>query len=417
MVAIRAVVELKRPIISGALCALLAVLAGPLPWSCADVFHLARGGTIEGMLLAEENGQYTIRTTIGTVRIAAADVERIERAPTVFEEYEQRAGQAGDTPAAQVALATWCAGRGLRAERTRHLQRAIELDPDCAAARRALGFVKVGTLWVDGRRVAADRKDEPQPEAEPEPERLARAIQGQWFQRIRAIKSAQLDSQLERLNREGREKILEIRDPLAIYPLATVLGGGGPACRRLLVESLAQFPEDEATMNLALLALLDPVPEIRNQALEVVAARQDPRVIAQYRAALRAGDDAIQTRAAAGLGALEAREAVPDLIAALTTVRNKWVEMPVRTYIGSWPQVFTRTSGVTLSSGVCVGCRPRVGVYTTGNVVAPDVKNEWRYGQVTVYRTEVLEALRRITGQDFGFDRSRWQRWYEESES
>ncbi len=32
---------------------------------------------------------------------------------------------------------------------------------------------------------------------------------------------------------------------------------------------------------------------------------------------------------------------------------------------------------------------------------------------VTVYRTEVLEALRRLTGQDFGFEREPWQRWYE----
>jgi hypothetical protein len=33
---------------------------------------------------------------------------------------------------------------------------------------------------------------------------------------------------------------------------------------------------------------------------------------------------------------------------------------------------------------------------------------------VTVFRTEVLEALRTITGQDFGFEHAAWRRWYEE---
>jgi hypothetical protein len=42
------------------------------------------------------------------------------------------------------------------------------------------------------------------------------------------------------------------------------------------------------------------------------------------------------------------------------------------------------------------------------------VGNDWQYQRVTVYRTELLEALRRITGQDFGFDRDDWLRWYEQ---
>ena len=33
---------------------------------------------------------------------------------------------------------------------------------------------------------------------------------------------------------------------------------------------------------------------------------------------------------------------------------------------------------------------------------------------VTMYRTEVLEALVAITGVNHGFDAAKWRRWYEE---
>jgi hypothetical protein len=37
----------------------------------------------------------------------------------------------------------------------------------------------------------------------------------------------------------------------------------------------------------------------------------------------------------------------------------------------------------------------------------------WRW--VTVFRTDVLEALRRITGQNFGFEQDQWREWYANS--
>jgi hypothetical protein len=42
------------------------------------------------------------------------------------------------------------------------------------------------------------------------------------------------------------------------------------------------------------------------------------------------------------------------------------------------------------------------------------VNREYQLRSVTVFRTEVMEALKRITGQNFGFDAVAWRRWYEE---
>lgn len=394
-----------------AACAATGSAVAPV---AADVFHLEGGGALEGQLLSAADGHYTIRTTVGVVRIPILSVKRVAVADTPFEDYDARVQRAADTPADQASLAEWCDEQGLRAEARRHWQRALELNPDCAPARRALGYVRVGDLWVDGRRRAAAPRDTAAASAPAEdPARVARVIQAQWRQRIRAIKRSFLDSSTPRLLDEGRLRILEIRDPLAILPLAETLGAGNPLCRQVLVAALAAFPDDEATMNLAILGLLDPEFDVREQALHEVARRQDPRVIAQYRDALRTGDDVLVGRAAAALGFLAADEAVPDLIDALTVARHKWVEVPTRRWVQFWPALFTAPiiicySGVTLALhepqiGVCRG--PAWGQWAVG-------ANRWAYRRVTVRRTEVLEALKRITGENFGFERERWRRWY-----
>ncbi len=395
----------------------VAIVAACGPGAGADVFHLTTGGTVEGKLLSTgEDGTYEIRTVAGIVHVPGDAVQRIEESETPFDEYERRRQQAADTPADQVALAAWCDEQDLRAERRRHLRRAVELDPDHVPARRALGYVRIGELWVDGRRVIErkDRAAATQEAEAAEKERLPRAIQGQWRRRIGAIKRSLLDSAVERLVDDGRKHILEIRDPLAILPLAEVLGGGRRHCRLLLVEALSAFPEDEATMNLALLALVDGDRQVRRRALREVAKRQDPRVSAQYREALYSDSDVILRRAAEGLGTLQAGEAVPDLIAVLTAEQHKWVEVPVRRYFRGWPGVFNRTTVVGIGGGSQVSHQPRLGVPQSAWDFGGGVKNEWRYRWVTVYRTEVLEALKQITGQNFGFEVHAWWEWHEE---
>jgi hypothetical protein len=58
-----------------------------------------------------------------------------------LEAYRERAVQAGRDPDAHVRLALWCESKGLAAERTKHLARAVLLDPNHATARGLLGLV------------------------------------------------------------------------------------------------------------------------------------------------------------------------------------------------------------------------------------------------------------------------------------
>jgi hypothetical protein len=213
----------------------------------------------------------------------------------------------------------------------------------------------------------------------------------------------------------GWSKVLEIRDPLAILPMSRVLAGGNRTCRAVLVKALAAFPQDEATMNLAVLALSDDAEDIRRAALCELVGRNDTRVAAQFRKALGSNNDELIRRAAVGLGELRAVGSVPELIEELTVQRNKRVQEPVRRYFGDWPRVFNQPTETRLSGATRIIHGPQVGIFDSATNIT--VENVFRVRNVTVYRTEVLEALKALTGQNFGFDAKAWRTWYEEHRS
>ena len=224
--------------------------------------------------------------------------------------------------------------------------------PRLRSGAAALGYVRVGALWVDGRRVVERSREGQKAEdaAQADPERLARAIQSQWFLRLaRSSNPCWAARSTGWCRRAGR--ILEIRDPLAILPLAQVLSEGDASCRALLVEALSQFPEDEATLNLAVAGLLDPDADVRAQAAIELARRRDPRVVTQYRAALRSGNDVIVPRAA-GAGPAGCHGSGAGFDRRADGGRNEWVEMPVDRYFLEWVTVFTASTVVHLSAGL-----------------------------------------------------------------
>lgn len=389
----------------------------------ADILHLTNGGSIEGKIVEQDGRSYKIRTLVGAITMPADAVDRVEKKPSSFDEYVRLSRQAANTPAAQVELANWCQEHDFRAGWRKHLKRAIELDSDYAPARAALGFVRVGGIWVDGRTLSEQspagtgqqNAAEGRPPADQDAEQMVSAIQTQWTLRIRAIKTNKLDSSLRRLAQEGRRKIVEIRDPLAILPLTRLLASGNWACRDALVEVLSHFPHDEATMNLAVLALVDPDEGIRRRALLEVQKRDDPRVVPQFRRALSTDNDALIRRAAIGLGLLGAPAAVPDLIDVLTARRVKQVEVRVHDYFQQYPEVFNTPTQVTLGQTIQIRYSAALGLPAIGTGFWFP-KTAFQSRNVVVYRSEVREALVRITGEDFGFDHAAWRRWYKEQQ-
>jgi hypothetical protein len=389
----------------------LSIVTVPLR---ADVFHLTSGGRVEGDLIEKTSAGYRVETLIGTVLLPADSVARVEEAPSPFESYRTRRAATADTPADQYALAVWCGENGFGRQRRMHLQRALELDQGYEPARRALGYVQVDGRWVNERVAAAQQDRESQTEADEfnpaeAPTQTPAALQAYWYRYINATKSSFLDSPFPEQVDKGYARIRGIDDPLAVPAAMRVLSAGDATCRQLLVELLGRFTTDAATANLADLALCDPERDIRRSALAALRRRDDPRVVLHFRQALAEGDDLLVKRAAEGLGALNAREAVPDLIAVLTTQRTKPVPLPM----GRWFNTLPGYYGYTYVGPLLMPIDPRFGVLWP----VPRLRQPSAVREVKVFRTEVLEALRQITGTDFGFDADAWSRWYEEHKS
>jgi len=385
----------------------------------ADILHLTNGGSVEGTIVEQDERCYKVRTTVGTVTLPIDAVDRIERRPSVLDEYVKLREKVADTPAAQVELAKWCGAQDLQSARRSHLRRAIELDADCEPARIALGFVRVAGMWVEGRtaddhaETGPDRKKTDQDAASRDDEDVVAAIQSQWAVRIRAIKNNKLETSIDRLVQDGRRRIVEIRDPLAILPLTRLLGAGNWACRDALVEVLGHFPQDEATLNLAVMALTDRDDRIRQRTLAELKRRDDPRVVPQFRRALASDSDPLIRRASIGLGTLQAGAAIPDLIDVLKARRRKLVEVSVRRYFGEYLTTFDTPTVISLGNVSHIRHSPVLGIPAIGTGLV-FVDSEYQMRDVTVFRTEVLEALKQITGENFGFDEAAWRRWYEE---
>lgn len=396
--------------------------AGP---AAADVLQLKSGGVVEGEIVTADSEKYVVRTTVGIVTLPVNAVESIEKSESPFQEYERRRAACPETSADHTDLAQWCEDRGLAQERRHHLNRAIELDCDYDPARRELGYVHVGMMWADGRATRVPPRKDKSAAADSDntrgatadtdvhdSEKVVAAIQSHWMRRFRAIRTNYLESAQDAVARRGRTQILDIHDPLAILPMARVLGAGSRYSRGVLVESLASFSEDEATLNLSVIALLDSDDSIRKQAISELVKRNDNRVAAQFRKGLASDNDEILRRAAVGLGALHDQAAVPELIPELTARRWRQVEVPVRQYLNGLTTTFTQPTRVTISNANSILHAPQIGAVDLEGPL--NVTTEMQWQNVTVYRTEVLEALKAITGENYGFDAAAWQRWYEE---
>ncbi len=408
----RTTIQIERLAFVTVAVAILAMTSSPASVS-ADVFVTTTGDEIEGELIEELKDAYRIRTYIGIVDLEKERVARVVKKVSPWAKYESRRRKCEPTADAHYALSLWCKRQNLDSEARDELARAIQLDPNHAPAREALGYVQDKR----GRWVRPKSSKAPTPEeraarrAIEEEERLLRKLVTEWFIKIKAIHKGRLSGRggMDKFA-QGREQILSIRDPLAIPAIAGVLSTGDENARLLMVEALGQFEEDEATMNLLVASLLDPSDRIRRSAAQVMLTRRDERIVRRLASALYSEEEALLRNAATALGVLKAKSAVDDLI----DVLSKEVQARVRV---SRPAFL---DGV--QSDFCGYSRYRhgqrylryqpTGIFSLGPGSMIGTISYVETQTVLIHRTEVQEALIAITGQNFGFDPVAWRKWW-----
>src|SRR5262245_7641077 len=141
-----------------ALCALaLALAATP---TRADVVVLKDGRRIEGTIVRDDQ-KVVVKTGLGELEFDRSAVKEILRGKTPREEFAEREA-AARTADEFSALGDWAKEHDLASLARKAWKRAIELDPDHAAARASLGFVRYGSEWltVEQRDARVKQEDE-----------------------------------------------------------------------------------------------------------------------------------------------------------------------------------------------------------------------------------------------------------------
>ncbi|HEX8203287.1 MAG TPA: HEAT repeat domain-containing protein [Isosphaeraceae bacterium] len=426
----------------------VALVLGMTAGAHADQILLRGGGQIRGVVVPDpaRPEHVLVQTETGPAPIAfrKEQVESILAEPGPLDEYLARRLRVEATAQAQYDLGLWCEARKLTGPATIHYRRAVELDKDFGPAHKKLGHVRYKDRWLTydelreaqglikykGRWVTREEKQQSDDRDAAAAERTA------WARRLLVYREALLSGR-EDARHQAELDLIAIRDPAAVEPLVEVLGQQAGPLRSLLVQALGGIPGPEATAALTDQLFAEPDSALREVILDELARRHEPETVPRLMRALGHANPRVVGRAAWALGHLEAVAAVPKLIPALVSERRRIVWVPSVSVPAPRPGVgFGSVAPVPGVGPGSLGPGPYVPVLT-GPVVAPGViafgatsvplstyagsglsvgQPQQPSLQPRLVRTvspnpEVLEALQRLTGQNFYYDRATWRRW------
>jgi hypothetical protein len=409
----------------------LVALVASVASTSADVIRLKNGGEVRGTVDREttvaSSPHVRIETLSGSmVGIAREHVDFISyRAPAV-ENYETRKRQVPDTIEARWELAEWCREQGLRSQRDEQLARIVEIDPEHEQAHRGLGHTQRNGEWMSREedmlaRGYVKHKGEwitPQELELVEQTEADRGKELEWYRQIRQWHVWLTGRNAER-GQKAWDELQKITDPYAVSGLRKFFSDEeDQRLRALYIEIVSRIPSSRAASALANQALNDVDHELRYAALNGISPEQYATAMPLFIRELKNGVNEMVLRAALGLQRVGNEEAVPHLVDALVTTHTYrvWVEDPG---IGVAANGTSAQPQPLLPPDIEI--KLRTGQLPHGVIVHTPNQPPKPKRKMVVKRdhqnAEVLTALRRITGKDFGYDERTWELWWNAEKS
>lgn len=387
-----------KPAALGSMVA-VALLLTQGRWARGELFVLTGGGRVSGEWLNPDElprEKYVIKASVGgRITLDKSQVKEVLQIRPQRLEYEKIRPNYPDTVEAQWELAEWCRQQRLSQQRDRHLGRVVELDPDHAQARRALGYTQVEGKWAmqDELMIARGfqryngRWRTSQEIELLEKHRKTELAEKEWAQRLRRWRNWLGTDR----DGNGRRNILAIDDPHAVAALARALQSDRFQVARILyVEALAKIGTPQAVKTLATRSLEDPIEEVRLTCLDYLEKQKHPDVVGYFVGKLGDKDNRVINLAAVGLRRMKDPSAIGPLIDALVTTHKFTIGSGNP---GSISTTFGTGPGGSGGSGLSMGGGPKI-------IVQP-IPNQ-----------SVLDALVTITGANFDYDQRAWKYWY-----
>jgi hypothetical protein len=123
--------------------AVLVVLSLASVAARTDEVVTADGRKLVGKIEGESEDRLTLLTyKDGPVEVRLQDVRSRKAGKTLFDDYEAKKGEFEDTADGHLKLGNWCRDKGLTWQARIEWRKAVELDPENEAARKALGDKK-----------------------------------------------------------------------------------------------------------------------------------------------------------------------------------------------------------------------------------------------------------------------------------
>lgn len=411
----------------------------------ADVIELRGGGQVQGKVVPDPKNKDRVQVLLFQGRhplsFQKAQIVQVIPKASPLDDYVVKRAKAAATAEAQYQLGYWCDQNRLRDMAKIHYEQALAFDPDFGPAHEKLGHTKVEGSWMTrddlsaaqglvkykGRWITAEEKSKRE-----DAEKL-NASQGSWIRRLRMLRQALISGAPDR-QREAETQLMAIRDPDAVVPLLRVFGQDDAPRRTLLSLVLSSIAGPEATAGLVQRILDEPDGEVRSITFDYLKQRKDPKTTVRLIKALGNPDVTVINRAAWALGNLNAVDSVPHLVPVLITYEDRIVTPPLdggsisgpnipvapgivpRAYNNygviytTPPQVSTGAFAMGLGAAPWYATPP--GAIPGGMAALPAKPPQDAHVETFSYRNvEVLGALQKLTGQDFGFDADAWHRW------
>ena len=248
-----------------------------------------------------------------------------------------------------------------------------------------------------------------------EEELASRARARRYTQQLRGIKRRHFGRvRVEKIRAAGRDQLREFTDPAAFKPMLDVLMHEQDDVRLAVLDHLQE--QDEAGQAaLAWAAIHHGDQAIRNEAAMRLTSPASKPVLRVLDDALRSDYHRVANNAGTLAGALNAVQVIPTMLFAQVASDPRGDQEGDLAWIAiQTQQAFISDLQATVgdSSGAF---QPVVGVFNEGVVLRV------MEAVVIVYRTEVLQALVRMTSrawgestEHLGYERAAWHRWYNE---
>ncbi|MFO1066756.1 MAG: hypothetical protein U0892_23095 [Pirellulales bacterium] len=375
----------------------------------ADVIELKDGRRFSGRLVSrrEAEKQLVVELDSGVMMLVNQKDIKLHMTQSEAErEYATRAAAMPDTIEGHMEMVAWCAGKGLPNLANTHYERILELDPDHKLARAALryqfergqwvrrdvvmseqrGKIKIGNAWVFPEVAAMEQS---RAKAKEELDTLNKDLR-RWNDDVAKERRNSADSMAKIQALEGPTAAAAIRSlffPNGFQKLSTNLP---PVPLRLeYVKILARSKSGESLQTLIQISMNDPDDSIRSAARLVLKELGPREATIAYLAALERSGQPPSMIEAIGTGLAD----MNDPIALLPAMRHL-----VTTYQKDF--IVGGSTNVGFSNDNLGG---------QGNTISGQQNKRVIENHQS---PSLLRTLTGLTGQDFGYDREAWERWY-----